>query len=325
VAGQLLKGKPVDLTVHGGAHIVIRDASVIVDMLVGSVLGTEVGRIIEVAATGDTRLALKMTRQFLQYGYTSTAKGLEIFQRTGKYQLPPHEALKAIMLGNQHVYREKLSAIGNPFDTYIGRSSVQFLRIFVMNALVLFSSQNDFDGIAAADLYDNLEKIGVSRRDSQAVLQDLISLRFVFTRSHQALSEEAVLVPTRLTGFVVRDLAGRLAFLETVIFDTFISDGQVWSAIEANMKLIYRERNLARKLKLRQQVARTFFDHIEQGLQQLVVEGLARGLPPQFCSNPMTRLRVAFEDELARASFSARRNYGGNQAIEKEDLPLFQN
>lgn len=324
VAGQLLKGKTLDLGENGGPRVVVRDASVIVDMLVSSVLGTEVGRIIDVAATGDTRLALKMTRQFLQYGYTSTAKGLQIYQRTGKYQLPPHEALKAIMLGNQHVYREKLSAIGNPFDSYIGRSSVQFLRIFLMSALVLCASQNEFDGMAASELYDHLENIGVSRRDAQTVLADLIALRYVFTRSHQQLSEDAVIVPTRLSGFVVRDLAGRLAFLETVIFDTFISDGQVWNAIESNMKLIYRERNLSRKLKLRQEVARQFFDYVERGLQSLVEEALARGLPPQFCANAMTKLRVAFEEELARASFSARRNYGGKDTLSTEELPFFE-
>jgi hypothetical protein len=192
-----------------------------------------------------------------------------------------------------------------------------------MNALVLCASQNDFDGIAASELYDHLENIGVSRRDSQIVLMDLITLRYVFTRSHQQLSEDAVIVPTRLSGFVVRDLAGRLAFLETVIFDTFISDGQVWNAIESNMKLIYRERNLARKLKLRQEVARQFFGYVEQGLQVLVDEAMARGLPPQFCANAMSKLRVAFKEELARATFSARRNYGSGQSLDKDELPFF--
>jgi hypothetical protein len=192
-----------------------------------------------------------------------------------------------------------------------------------MNALVLCASQNDFDGIAASELYDHFENMGVSRRDSQIVLMDLITLRYAFTRSHQQLSEEAVIVPTRLSGFVVRDLAGRLAFLETVIFDTFISDGQVWNAIESNMKLIYRERNLARKLKLRQEVARQFFDYVEQGLQVLVDEAMARGLPPQFCANAMSKLRVAFKEELARASFSARRNYGSGQSLDKDELPFF--
>src|SRR5690242_19378167 len=101
VAEQLLKEKRIEFDSEGGARIIMRDGSAIISLLRASVLGTEVGRIIEIAATGDTRLALQMTRQFLQYGYTSTAKAVEIYQRRGDYTLPPHEALRAIMLGNQ--------------------------------------------------------------------------------------------------------------------------------------------------------------------------------------------------------------------------------
>jgi hypothetical protein len=126
VAEQLLKGKRIEFDSEGGARIIMRDGAAIIDLLRASVLGTEVGRIIEVAATGDTRLALQMTRQFLQYGYTSTAKAVEIYQRRGKYTLPPHEALRAIMLGNQGIYREEFSIFGNPFDSKLEGQTFNF-------------------------------------------------------------------------------------------------------------------------------------------------------------------------------------------------------
>jgi len=108
-----------------------------------------------------------------------------------------------------------------------------------------------------------------------------------------------------------------------VIFDTLISDGDTWNAIAANMRLIYRERNLARKLKLRQEVARKFFEYVEVGIQDLVDQALGRGLPMQFCQNPISRQKVAFNEELTRASLSAKRLYGGSE-IAADEMPLFQ-
>ena len=130
VAAQLLKGQHLDFTAENGANVTIDNAETVVNMLSESVLGTEVGRIIEIAATGDIRLALKMTRQFLQYGYSSTGKAIGIYQRTGNYKLPPHEALRAIMLGNQGIYRDSLSVIGNTSAKRTHKGATDGLPLF---------------------------------------------------------------------------------------------------------------------------------------------------------------------------------------------------
>ena len=107
IAGQLLKGHPIEFETEGGARLRFADGRRVIELLASGVLGTEVGRLIEVAATGDTRLALRMTRQFfLQYGYSSSGRAMEIFHKTGRYNLPAHEALRAIMFGNQQIYND---------------------------------------------------------------------------------------------------------------------------------------------------------------------------------------------------------------------------
>jgi hypothetical protein len=198
IAEQLLKGKRIEFTSEGGAHVVMRDGGAIIDLLKASILGTEVGRLIEVAATGDTRLALQMTRQFLQYGYTSTAKAVEIYQRRGRYTLPPHEALRAIMLGNQNIYREDFSVFGNPFDARLGRSDLQFLRLYLMTALVSYSTEREFEGLSGIEIIDNLEKLGISEHYAELVIKDLIKFRYVFSRSHREYSRESLIIPSRL-------------------------------------------------------------------------------------------------------------------------------
>jgi GTPase SAR1 family protein len=320
VALQLLQGRRVEFVGENGAHVVVDNAALIIEMLSSSVLGTEVGRMIEMAATGDTRLALQMTRQFLQHGYSSTGRAVAIYQRTGKYQLPPHEALRAIMLGNQNIYRESFSSIGNPFDSHLNRNGVQFLRLYLMSVLVLYSSESEFSGISVKDIFNKCEQIGIGRADVQQVIDDLIGFRIFFTKSHQNLNDESQLLPSRLCGYIVRDLISRQMFLETTMFDTFIYEKDVWNLVETNMKTIYRERDFLKKFNMRREVVKVFFKYCQTGVETLVNLAQARALPPQWCSNPMTRMEAEFKADVARASRSAVRNYGQESDI---SLPLF--
>lgn len=322
VAESLVKGKDVAFEGANG-RMFAAEATEIIQLLSSSVLGTEVGRIIEVAATGDTRLALQMTRQFIQYGYSSTVKALDTYQRKGSYQLPPHEALRAIMLGNQNIYREDFSVFGNPFDARLGRSDLQFLRIYVMYALVAYSAEREFEGMPAREIIETLERLGVSERASEQVIKDLIRFRYLFARSHQEYTRESIIIPSRFCGYVVRELLERHMFVETAMFDTFISDDTTWDTMKYNMKLVYRERNPARKFQIRKEISSVFFDFAESKLEEMIVQARQRGLPPQWCVNPFAKARDGFQNDIRRAGESARRNYGPSTEAAGQNLPLF--
>lgn len=324
LAEQLLIGKNIVYESESGARLVIDNGKLIIQLLNQSVLGTEVGRIIEVTATGDTRLALRMTRQFLQYGYSSTAKALEIFHRTGKYIMPAHEALRAIALGNQSVYREEFSVFGNPFDARLGRSDLQLVRLYVMSALYNYSTDRGFEGLAAKEIVSCLETLGISESSSETVIRDLLRFRYVFSTSHRDYTRESILIPSRLCGYVVRELISRLVFVETTMYDTYIGDDETWDTLKENMRRIYREKNLIHKLAIRKEVASLFYDFAEERLEYLAIEARERGLPPQWCHNALTRGRAQFVEDLSKAMGSARRLYStGPVANDETDLPLF--
>lgn len=324
IAEHLLKGKKFDMVTDGGAKVTVTDASRVIDMLSASVLGTEVGNLIEVSATGDVRLALSMTKQFLQFGYSTSYKSYLAFEQTGRYHFPVHEAIRAVMFGNQSIYRDEFSPFLNPFDAKTGRSESQFLRIYIMSALIWAASTKTFQGIEAGEIVTALEKLGFSRRITDKVIGDLIDGRLCFSRSHQEYNMDSVLVPSRLCGYVVRDLVARLVFVETTIFDTFIYDDTVWAQIKTSMKQVYSENNLVAKFRKRKEIARLFFDWIEQEVQKLCVEAAKRNLGPFWTNNPMTRVRTDFHKELDRALRSAIRNYGTDKDREIMGLPLFR-
>jgi hypothetical protein len=324
IAEHLLRGKSFEMVADGGAKVTVTDASTVISMLSASVLGTEVGNLIEVSATGDVRLALSMTKQFLQFGYSTSYKSYLAFKNTGRYYFPVHEAIRAIMFGNQSIYRDEFSPFLNPFDAKTGRSESQFLRLYIMSALVWAASTKTFEGIEAAEVVVSLEKLGFSRRITDAVIEDLIKGRLCFSKSHQSYNLDSVLVPSRLCGYVVRDLVARLVYIETTVFDTFIYDDVVWLEIKAAMKSVYSERNLVNKFRKRKEIARIFFDWVEREMQNLCNEAAKRNLGPLWTNNPMTRVRDEFQQELDRALRSAVRNYGSEKDKELMGLPLFR-
>ena len=148
--------------------------------------------------------------------------------------------------------------------------------------------------------------------------------RVCFSRSHQEYNSDSVLVPSRLCGYVTRDLIGRFIFLETTIFDTFIYDDLVWTKIKSAMKEVYAELRPVQKFRKRKEVARHFFDWIESECQKLCLEAAKRNLGPFWTANPISRMRVDFENDLDRALRSAIRNYGSEKERQLMGLPLFK-
>ncbi len=84
LARQLLEGRQANFTAENGAQMSISNLAIVIDVVQASVLGTEIGNLIEVLATSDIRLALRMTREFLQSGWTAPGKALRIYRVQGE-------------------------------------------------------------------------------------------------------------------------------------------------------------------------------------------------------------------------------------------------
>jgi hypothetical protein len=97
----------------------------------------------------------------------------------------------------------------------------------------------------------------------------------------------------------------------------------MWDALKENMRLIYREHNVVGKLAMRKEAVGSFFDFVKERIEKLVVQARARGLAPQWGSNPMSRVEAQFHRDLERALGSARHWYGGDEIAESR-LPLFE-
>ncbi len=307
----LASGKKGEFVSENGARVFVNDASQqIVELLQGSVLGTDIGTRIEVLATEDVRLALRMTREFLERGYTNPGYAMKFHQETGKYILPRHEAFRAIILGTRTVYNEDFSAIGNPFDSRTSINQAQLLRLFVLAAIVSYATESGFRFIDGASICENLRKIGFGDSYTTTILTDLCKHRFLFTANHGEASIASSFMPSRLGGYIIRDLLADFTFLENMLFDTYIADPKIWHRLKQLSYEIESQRNKVDRIRLRTERVELFYQYMHSCLIPLISESQKRGLPSQWSNDVMAEREHDFKNGLDRVIESANRNYG---------------
>lgn len=310
VSRQLLEDVSGKFTAENGAEVTVDSLSKVIDLVQSSVLGTAIGNLIEVLSTSDVRLALRMTRQFLQSGWTASGKALRIYQSTGKYVMPQHEALRAIMLGTQQQYFEEHSVLGNPFDSRLAKTEAQLLRLYVLTAAVNMSSDAAFRHVEGTEIQKHLRDLGFGDAITMKVLEDLCIHRFLHTSSHSKPSFESNYIVTRLGAYVVRYFLSDMMFLENVMMDTFIADTAAWDGLKEQTSSIYTERDIIQKLKKRKERVIYFYSLMSSFYTPLRDESIRRGFKNAWCTHPLEASKNQLETNFTRILSSAERNYG---------------
>lgn len=311
LAKNMLEGEEGAFESENGIRFNVENKADLISLLQSSVLGTEIGNLLEVLAAGDIRNALRMTREFIEHGYTNPGKAIRIYKEHGSYILPKHEALRAILVGNQAVYSEAYSLVGNPFDARRGKTNFQLLRLFILSALVQSSADPAFQYVDGIDLRKNLRKIGVGDDDSLAVLNDLCKLRFISTAGHDAPEFKSSYYPTRLGGYITKELISNFMYIECVMMDTFISDETLWEALKSFDRLITNSSNdVIKRIVHRKDRAECFYNYMQELYAPLLEEANKRALPKEWRANPLNEAKHTFNENLGKAVNSANRNYG---------------
>jgi len=314
---DMLMGRSGEFTAENGAKMKVDDLSKFVDLISSSVLGTNIGRYIDVLATSDIRLALRMTREYLASGYSNPGRAMQVHLAGKKYVLPLHEALRALMLGTNPVYEEAKSVLGNPFDSYLHRTRFQMLRLFILSALVRKASDADFQYMDGPDIRRATRSLGFGDDEVLQVMQDLCRLRFIHTASHLKPDFESSFYPSILGGHIVRVLIADIAFLENVMMDTFISDKRVWDRLYELSDSVNSQRNFVEKLRVRVERVRIFVEHIKSMYGIVLDEAIKRNLPSEWRTDPFEERAKLLKRNMDQAVLSAERGYAKTKGHQK--------
>lgn len=81
------------------------------------------------------RKALDLLASFVGSGHVDTRKIIDLYQRTGRYIIPLHEFLRAIIYGDYEYYDPNSSPVANLFDISSNGGREHFLTPIILNFL----------------------------------------------------------------------------------------------------------------------------------------------------------------------------------------------
>jgi hypothetical protein len=110
---------------------------------------------------GNVRSALALLTTFIGSGHVNTRKMLEVEATGRRYQIPPHEFIRAVMYGDFVHFDPSRSAIANMFDISSADGREHFLLPLVIGVLDRSAALRGMDGfVETSYLYDSLQGMG---------------------------------------------------------------------------------------------------------------------------------------------------------------------
>jgi AAA ATPase domain len=209
----------------------------------------KIARFVECICFGNMRSALEMFTTFLTSGATDVDKMLVICRNYGSYYVSFHEFLKSVMLQDRAYYKEDQSPILNLFNCTSERNSSHFTGLRVLKLLLHHRGETSPQGKGYVDLgrvvgffaetFDDVRDIIVTL--DRLVNKQLIEVN---TRATHTVSGASHIRVTAAGWYYLRYLSETFAYLDLVLQDTPLNDGNLEKAVRQS---VYDVNNLADK------------------------------------------------------------------------------
>jgi len=186
---------------------------------------------------GNIRLALEFVRVFIGSGHVDTGKILDIFKVQGRYLVPLHEFIRAVIYGDHKYYRQGTSEIMNLFDISTPDGREHFLSSILLAQLDRWSQRYISDGfVPVSDIYAYAQSIGFNPYQIDWAIKRLLRHNLIELPTKAREAER--LVPTshyRITtigSYYVRKLIRKFTYVDAMIIDTPMVDKDLRDKID---------------------------------------------------------------------------------------------
>ncbi|MFE0771761.1 hypothetical protein [Streptomyces sp. NPDC058861] len=193
---------------------------------------------IDNVSAGNVRDALDLLTIFVGSGHVDTRKILEIKIKTGRYYIPLHEFLRAVIYGDSEYYSPDSPFVANVFDVVSTNPAEHFLVPQMIDYCLRASqgASSDAGYVLQDEVFSYLQSLGY--RDVQIATAFSRAERVKLCDFAMADKES----PTRLRitqrgAYLVRRLISEFVYVDAVVVDTPIID-EGFRGIVADVKTI---------------------------------------------------------------------------------------
>ena len=182
---------------------------------------------------GNIRLALDFIRTFVGSGHANTAKMLQIFRETGRYNVAFHEFVRAVIYGDHRDYDPGFSEITNLFDISGADGREHFLAPIILAHLGLESQASGSTGYVSTEaIYRYVQHIGFQPAKISGVLDKLLKNKLVETQTKHPPSgvlenRDTYYRITTVGSYYYQKLVRIFTYVDAMVVDTPIVDRAV--------------------------------------------------------------------------------------------------
>lgn len=191
--------------------------------------------LIENLAGGNMRLALKFVTDFIGSGHIDTGKMIRIFEENGRYTVPLHEFLRALLFGDGVYYDPDASPIANLFQISQPDRREHFLLPLLLSEAQHLGERSGDEGYVSSDsLYAFAQHLGFDVDQTSTALDNAVTKRLLDVAPRHSSAERSRLHYriTTVGAYTTRVLLAYFAYVDAVIVDTPIVDDQYRSLIQ---------------------------------------------------------------------------------------------
>ncbi|TDC62409.1 hypothetical protein E1200_25825 [Actinomadura sp. GC306] len=190
--------------------------------------------LIDNLAGGNMRLALHFVTEFIGSGHIDTAKMLRAFQESGRYKIPLHEFLRALLFDDGVYYDPEASPIANLFQITQPDGREHFLLPLLLSHTQILGERIGEEGYVSAEaLFDFAQELGFSVDQITASLDHAVIKRLLDAAPRH--SNDSPRLHYRITtvgAYTTRVLLAYFAYVDAILMDTPIVDSQYRSLIQ---------------------------------------------------------------------------------------------
>jgi GTPase SAR1 family protein len=180
-------------------------------------------------SNGNIRLALDYVKAFLGSGHVNTGEAIDKFRSSGRYYIPLHAFVRAVLFGDQVHYHPDSSMILNLFDILLPDGKEHFLSPILLAHLIRLSQQSNSSGyVQVNEIFKYLQVLGYQPNQISWALDRLRVKNLIESPPKRSDDDsrpaEEVLRATTIGAYSVLKLVSQFTYIDAMIVDTPILD-----------------------------------------------------------------------------------------------------
>ena len=186
---------------------------------------------------GNIRLGIDIVKSFLGSGHVDTQKIVRIYNDQGRYTIPLHEFVRAVIFGNNIHFDPESSYIANLFDVYYEDKKEHFLLLILLSVLNSKATSGKDNGFAeTVKVSNHLQGINFTIDQVDTTINEAISRKLIETSGRGiAISTDNLPSSLRITtmgSYHLNFLCTQFTYIDAIIVDTPVFDDKARQEIQ---------------------------------------------------------------------------------------------